>query len=108
MPPAEPRRPTAPDAGPWGTERDLEAIRKAVGRAEGRGFGDLVTGLVLLAFVGLVGSLVWLGATHWLTTSNPLRGGGPRLIPKAALKPIAKPAPTVVATPTAGTIEAKP
>jgi hypothetical protein len=108
MPSPLPRQPEAPDAGPWGTERDLEAIRQAVGRAEGRGFGNLVASLVLLLLVGLGGSLLWLGATRWLTTSSPLLGGGPRIIAKAAAKPAAKPAPTVMVPTTGGSIEAKP
>lgn len=106
MPPeSSPRSPGAPEAGPRGGAEDLDALRRAVGRAEGPGPGRLVAVLLLLALSGLVAAAGWAFATNWISgprgSTSALR---PPPIPKAALKPGAAPAPppTVVAPPVAG------
>lgn len=103
----EPRTPAPLDAGPWGTPRDLEAMRRAVERAGGSRFQSLVVGLVFVVLVGLGGALMWGVATRWMTGSLPLAPGGPvsMLAPaprpatsKVAISP--PPPPATVAAPT--------
>jgi hypothetical protein len=87
----------APDAGPWGDARDLDACRAAVDSADGRGRGALVLMLFALAMAGVLVAGLWVVATMWLPSwlkgPGPVSVLGPPLIKKAA------PAPKVAAPP---------
>jgi hypothetical protein len=107
MPPeAKPRPPATPEVGPRGDSEELDALRRAVGRAEGRGPGRLVATLLILALVGLLGAVGWGFATAWISVPRgPTSLLGPPAMSKAVLKPVPVapvPSPTVVAPPVAG------
>lgn len=99
MPTLEPRDPRAPDAGPWGTARDLDAMRRAVDRAEGRGFGNVLIALLILAIVGAVGAWLWIVGAMWLPMAGRVFGVStftpmPAVPAARAASPTSPPTPT--------------
>jgi hypothetical protein len=98
-----PQPPEAPEGRPRGDERDLEACRAAVERADKRGVGGLLMMLFVLALVGAGAAGVFVAAQQSLATW--LRGPGAFTAlapaPPPAKKAAPAPPPTTLTPPAA-------